>query len=165
MGNYTFLLKFPGFLKKSEIFRLFPKFFEITISEMSEIRNLDFVTSELDSESLSTLRKIIFKRDSCKVDVVAAPVITSCAKMAKCQFQKNSESQKVFQTISESQIISKIISESQKISKTISESQKVFQNISESQKISKTISESQNVFQKISESQCTSKCLSPSSCA
>ena len=49
------------------------------------------MTSELDSESLSTLRKIIFKRDLCKVEVVAAPVITTCAKNSKCQIQNFSE--------------------------------------------------------------------------
>ena len=63
--------------------------------------------------------------------------------MAKCQFQKISESQKVFQKISESQ--------------------KVFQKISECQKMFQKISESQKMFQKISESLFTSKCLSSSS--
>ncbi len=68
------------------------------------------MTSELDSESLSTLWKIIFKRDSCKVDELAAPVITSCAKclsvnfkkihkVTKCfkKFQKISKNFKIFQ--------------------------------------------------------------------
>jgi hypothetical protein len=65
------------FFKFCDFLRDFAK---LQFQKFSEIRNLNFVTSELDSESLSTLRKIIFKRDSSKVDVVAAPVITSCAK-------------------------------------------------------------------------------------
>jgi hypothetical protein len=73
------------------------------------------VTSELDSESLSTLRKINFKRDSCKVDEVAAPVITSC-KISKRQFQKNSKFSKKFKKI-----------------RTVSNSFKKIQKISESQ--------------------------------
>ena len=83
--------------------------------------------------------------------------------MAKCQFQKISESQKVFQKISESQKISKTISESQKVFQKNSESQKVFQKISECQKMLQKISESQKMLQKISESLFTSKCLSSSS--
>ncbi len=73
--------------------------------------------------------------------------------MAKCQFQKISESQKVFQKNSESQ----------KVFQKNSESQKVFQKVSESQKFFQKISESQKFFQKNSESKFASKCLSPSS--
>jgi hypothetical protein len=47
--------------------------------------------------------------------------------MAKCQFQKISESQKVFQKISESQEMFQNISDSQKMFQKISESQKMFQ--------------------------------------
>ncbi len=77
IGEYHFFSENFGFF---EIFWNFLKFFEKILRTLSEIRNLNFVTSELDSESLSMLRKIMFKRDSCKEDVGAAPVITSCAK-------------------------------------------------------------------------------------
>jgi hypothetical protein len=63
-----------------KLFEIFLVCLKLQFQKVSEIDNLNFVTSELDSESLSTLRKIIFKRDSCKVDEVAAPVINSCAK-------------------------------------------------------------------------------------
>jgi hypothetical protein len=71
-----FFETFWNFLKLFDFFEIVWKQFQ----KVSEMCNLNFVTSELDSESLSTLRKIIFKRDSCKVGEVAAPVITSCAK-------------------------------------------------------------------------------------
>ncbi len=81
LGNTTFFLKFRIFSKNLKFVAIFWKFFEIQFQKLSEIRNLNFVTSELDSESLSTPRKIIFKRDSCKVDDGAAPVIISCMKI------------------------------------------------------------------------------------
>jgi hypothetical protein len=57
-GNTTFLPKIRDFLY------FFSYFLKKLIQKLSEIRNLNFMASELDSESLSTLRKIIFKRDS-----------------------------------------------------------------------------------------------------
>jgi hypothetical protein len=58
-GSYTFFLKY--FLE-NEIFLDNLKFFFLIFS------NFDFFISKVDSESLSTLWKIIFKREESKVD-------------------------------------------------------------------------------------------------
>jgi hypothetical protein len=73
------------------------------------------VTSELDSESHSTLRKNIFKRDSCKLLVDVTSVTSAChflisEKFRKCQ--KNSENFRKFQKVSESFRKSQKVSES-----------------------------------------------------
>ncbi len=66
------------------------------------------MTSELDSESLSTLRKTIFKRDSCKLLVDVTSVTSACqisenSEIQKIlEFQKFSESFRKFQKVSES---------------------------------------------------------------
>ncbi len=111
-----------------KLFETFWNFLEIVwkqFQNVSEICNLNFVTSELDSESLSTLRKNIFQRDSCKVDEVAAPVITSCAKNVYVSisiffrnsemFSKNSESQKIFK---KTQKVKKYLKKIQKVSES-----------------------------------------------
>jgi hypothetical protein len=72
--------KFPLIPENFGFFEIFSYFLKKPIQKLSEIRNLNFVTSELDSESLSTLRKNKIKRDSCKVDDKAGSVIISCAK-------------------------------------------------------------------------------------
>jgi hypothetical protein len=85
MGKLHFFSEFSAFFeKKCKKIKKKLKKFKFFSETVSENRNLNFVTSELDSESLSTLQKIIFKRDSCKVDDRTAPVINSCA-MSKCQ--------------------------------------------------------------------------------
>ncbi len=73
------------------------KLFEKVSKCRSENRNLNFVTSEVDSESLFTLRRNIFKRDSCKVEVVAAPGNTTWHFK---KFQNISEFENVFQKVS-----------------------------------------------------------------
>ena len=68
-GKYHFFIEN---LLLSDFFSKNPKKFQKLFGKLIEKRNLNFVTSELDSESLSTLRNFFFKRDSCKVDDGAA---------------------------------------------------------------------------------------------
>ncbi len=75
------------------------------------------MTLELDSESLSTLRKIIFKRDSCTVDEVAAPVIASCAKNVRVSISKKNQNLKVRKFFKKFQKTRKYLKKIQKIRK------------------------------------------------
>ena len=90
-----FLKYFQNFwniFRISEIFSGILKYFQI-FSEINPKSVEDFsVTSEVDSELLTTLRKNIFKRSSCKF---LWPWPVSCAKTTKCQFQKISEFWKI----------------------------------------------------------------------
>jgi hypothetical protein len=97
------------------VFEISSNFLKKLFQKVPEIRNLNFVTSELDSESLSTLRKIIFKRDSCKVDEVVAPVITSCAKCLSVSSKKFQKTTKCFKKIKKNQKNSKKFKKIQKI--------------------------------------------------
>ena len=83
-GNSTFFLKFsqivPIFLDNLKFFRL--HFLRKSKSYLRKC-NLVFLVSELDSESLSTLREIIFKREASRVEGYVTP---SCTRNeAKCQ--------------------------------------------------------------------------------
>ncbi len=91
-----FFVKICNFFKFLEYYWILLKKIEKTFSKSLKIRNLNFVTSELDSESLSTLRKIIFKRDSCKVKEVAASVITSCKKVLSVNFKQFHKISQIF---------------------------------------------------------------------
>jgi hypothetical protein len=105
---------FPDFFQNnSDFFRFqissdFFRFLQKIYLKISEKRNLNVVTSELDSESLSTLRKIIFKRDSCKLLVDVISVTSACKVVCKRlisenfrKSQKASKSFKTFQKFSE----------------------------------------------------------------
>jgi hypothetical protein len=107
---HTFV-KICGFLIFFQNNLDFFRFLQISSENLSEIcekRNLNVLTSELDSESLSTLRKIIFKRDSCKllVDVTSVTTLTSACHFLISEkfrkFQKVSKSFRKFQKVSES---------------------------------------------------------------
>ncbi len=69
----------------SEFFPKYFRFLQISSDlfqkiflKISENCNLNVVTSELDSESLSTLREIIFERDSCKLLVYVTSMTSAC---------------------------------------------------------------------------------------
>ncbi len=69
----------------------FFRFLEKIYLKFSSKRNLNVVTSELDSESLSTLRKIVFRRDSCKLLVDLTSVTSTCEISESPENQKISE--------------------------------------------------------------------------
>jgi len=74
----------PIFLDNLKFFRL--HFLRKSKSYLRKC-NLVFLASELDSESLSTLRKIIFKREASRVEGYVTP---SCTRNeAKCQNLRN----------------------------------------------------------------------------
>ncbi len=66
-GNYTFFLKF---ILENEIFLDNLKFFVVIFS------NLNFFILEVDSESLSTLQNINFKREASRVEGYVTPSCT-----------------------------------------------------------------------------------------
>ncbi len=86
----------------------FYRFFQKIYLNFFEKHNLNVVTSELDPKSLSTLRKIIFKRDSCKLLVDVTSVTSACHFLISENFRKfqnlrkNSESFRKSQKVSES---------------------------------------------------------------
>ncbi len=82
---------FPEFFSKQFRFlHISSDFFRKSFWIFFEKRNLNAVTSELDSESLSTLRKIIFKRDSCKLLVYVTSMTSAFIKFQKIRkFQKH----------------------------------------------------------------------------
>ena len=105
------------FFRLSENFSDYLKKFQI-FSEINPKSVGDFsVTSEVDSESLNTLRKNIFKRSPCKS---LGPWPLSCAKTTKCQIQK------IWKYFRKSEKFSENLKNSQKIWKYFRKSENCF---------------------------------------
>ncbi len=80
------------------------------------------MTSELDSESLSTLRKIIFKRDSCKLLV---DVISDVQRDERLPFFNFRKFQKFSTSLKKIQKVSESLRKFQKVSESFRKFQKV----------------------------------------
>ena len=106
---------FQIFWKSFRFFQISSDFFRQAFWNIFWNRNCKIVTSELDSESHSTLRKNIFKRDSCKLLVDVTSVTSACKLLISEKIRKSQKASKSFRKIQK-----------------VSESFRKFQKVSES---------------------------------